>query len=590
MSLQAGRYPAPATLRDLARIVPCSHAGCPLGVDLPGIARALATGEHERAHALARTANPFASTCGHTCHAPCEHACRRHDGAPVATAALEAFAADLAPPGPVHLHGPVTSPFDTRWTAHLLASDDGDPLSHATPSRVAVVGGGAAGLSCAGTLARLGHRCVLFDDGMEPGGVLSRAIPSFRIPLASVRAECAAILSQGVELRRSAVRGPAAIRHLLATEFDAVFIATGAWRPHQPMLGVLTSRPAQLVDAVDLLAGHAAASGRIVVVGEGDLAADAARAAARSRSGGDPEEGVDLVLTASLDDTSLPAHTLAAVLRDGVRVHAGWQPRRVMLSDDPAGMVTAIELSRHDGLTSHVLRCDQLVLAGPRAAAIDDLQADLSTDGNGYVAVDPHTLQTSLHRVWAGGACAFGHRTIAHAVADGVRGAWQIHSAVAGVAVPATIAALWVEADDHDGARARAARTVRRRSLPLFDAPAPDPFSGARKANADAIAVDALRCFDCTVLPSVDADCTGCGECVAPCPARAISLGGNPRVARVDQDACTRCGICANRCPEAAITMVRAVWELRSPNHRPLDGGAQAHAVGCSPPLAITES
>ncbi|HET7586070.1 MAG TPA: FAD-dependent oxidoreductase [Gemmatimonadaceae bacterium] len=573
-------------LTDLAQIAPCAHAGCPLGVDVPAIAAALAVGDHERAHRLARGANPFASTCGHACHAPCESACRRRQhGAPVAAAMLEAFAADLAPPALLPDTGAVTSIFDARWTAALAAAGADGAAPVYPPARIAIVGGGAAGLACALVLSRLGHGCVVFDDGPEPGGVLTRAIPAFRIPLASVRAECAAILATGIELRRDAVRGRSALRDLLGAGFDAVFLAAGAWRPREPLLGVLTSHAAEVIDAVDLLAGYHERRAHVVVVGDGDLAIDAARVAARTHAAGAPDASVELVLTAPIDGATVPTHALAAAMRDGVRLHAGWRPRRVVLSGETPGCVAAVEVSRDDGAAAQVLRCDQLVLAAPRAAAVHDVQADLALDGAGLVAVDPQTYQTSLHRVWAGGACAFGHRTIAHAIADGMRAGWQMHAALTGVAVPPSIASACVEAEDHIPELARRAVTAPRRHLPLFDAPPADPFSSARH-SATLATEEAARCFDCTVLPSVDDECTGCGACVAPCPTAAIALGGMPRVAHIDPERCTRCGLCAEVCPEAAITMVRAVWELRpasGPSEAavaPAAYGARAHLTG----------
>lgn len=95
-------------------------------------------------------------------------------------------------------------------------------------------------------------------------------------------------------------------------------------------------------------------------------------------------------------------------------------------------------------------------------------------------------------------------------------------------------------------------------------APSPDPFSAATTADTDEITRQAARCFDCTVTPTVDESCTGCGKCVAVCPTGALSLANDAsHRLRLDQDACTRCGLCVHACPHDAIAMVRAVWEER---------------------------
>ncbi|MGH7720594.1 MAG: hypothetical protein ACREON_17325, partial [Gemmatimonadaceae bacterium] len=132
MSVQAQRYPLPLAPATLAELVPCSSgAGCPLGVDVPAIANAIRAGERATAHALARGPNPFASTCGHGCHAPCESACRRRQrGAPVAIAALEAYAAGFELPAILSRGEACSSAHDARSVTGLaggMRSRDGRP-------------------------------------------------------------------------------------------------------------------------------------------------------------------------------------------------------------------------------------------------------------------------------------------------------------------------------------------------------------------------------------------------------------------------------------------------------------------------------
>ncbi|HEY4999117.1 MAG TPA: hypothetical protein VII36_08235, partial [Usitatibacter sp.] len=113
MTDQAKRYPLPLAPTALSALVPCSHNGCPLGVDAPAIASALLAGDHPRAFLLARGPNPLASVCGHGCHAPCETACnRRAFGAPVAIAALEAYASGFSTPQTLPSPEPCTTAHD----------------------------------------------------------------------------------------------------------------------------------------------------------------------------------------------------------------------------------------------------------------------------------------------------------------------------------------------------------------------------------------------------------------------------------------------------------------------------------------------
>jgi NADPH-dependent glutamate synthase beta subunit-like oxidoreductase/ferredoxin len=564
----------------LAALVPCSSgAGCPLGVDVPALASAVLAGEEARARAVARAANPFASSCGHGCHAPCETACRRrHRGAPVAIGALERYASSTAVPALVAADGPCSSAHDARSVTGLVgATLEQSAQRHRSGKRVAIVGAGAAGMACAHDLALLGHHCVVFDADHEPGGLLTRGIPHFRFPVASVRAECASIVSRGVEFRGgSPIRGHESLRALLAGGFDALFLAIGASAPRAPLFDI-QGDSAGAVDAMSFLRSTTALAGRVTVIGDGDVAIDAARAAAyRGRQElGEQAIDVQLVLTTPVERSSVSPAMLGAAIGDGITVHDGWSPMRVCAED---GRLVGVEIGRDGGRTSSILQCDHLITAAPRVPPLAELGAELPLDGAGHVAVDPETMRTALPGIWAGGACAFGHRSIAHAIADGKRAAWHIHAAIAGVPVSTALLSTWVEADDRLPGHMERVLATARKVLPHRDGAPVDPFSSSAVPPLEVMQREAARCYDCAVAPSVGDWCTLCGVCVAECPERAFSIVGEPRQLELDQDRCTRCGICADRCPEGAITMVRAVWEERLTTARPaLDIAADEH-------------
>ena len=136
-------------------------------------------------------------------------------------------------------------------------------------------------MGCAHDLALLGDESTIFDESSEPGGMLTGAIPSFRFPVASARAECASILSTHAKLASNApVLGIETLRAMLATEFDAIFLATGASAPAEELFADQPAHP-RVVDAMMVLAKHTPLTGRVVVIGDGDLALDAARVALR---------------------------------------------------------------------------------------------------------------------------------------------------------------------------------------------------------------------------------------------------------------------------------------------------------------------
>jgi formate dehydrogenase (NADP+) beta subunit len=536
-------------------------------VDAPAIASALLAGDHPRAFLLARGPNPFASACGHGCHAPCETACnRRAFGAPVAIAALESYASGFSTPATLPSPEPCTSAHDARSVSGLVGQTP-DTAFRAPRSgkRVAIIGAGAAGMGCAHDLALLGHESTIFDEASEPGGLLTSAIPAFRFPVASARAECASILATHAQLASNApVMGIETLRAMLATEFDAIFLATGASMPADELFPNQAPHP-RVVDAMSVLARHTPLSGRVVVVGDGDLALDAARVALR-RPRSEEARSVataHAVLPQTLDSTSARPASLAAALQDGVILHGGWHALRYLV--DEKGALTGVEIADAiEGITK-VLACDSLVTATRRIPA-RQFGEELKHDSKGFIAVDPLTLQTSLRGVWAGGACAFGHRTIAHAVADGKRAAWQIHAALTKSVVRTVMSSAWVELaeEEWDGERSARAIAARRIDVAASSAPPADPFSSSALRDQQEIVREASRCFDCTVLPVIGDDCTKCGKCIGGCPEKALSFSGEEiKLVIVDPAACTRCGACVEMCPPGAIVMARAIWEER---------------------------
>jgi len=541
------------------------------------MADALRTGDRESAYRIARAANPFASSCGHGCHAPCESACRRrYFGAPVDVAGMEAFAAGFSPPViPSHpTGGPCTSAHDVRSVAGLVGLD---PLSALgaprSGKRVAVVGAGVAGLACAHDLLLLGHQCVIFDSASEPGGLLTRAIPAFRFPVNGARAESAAILSMGAAFEGGRqISDSGDLRALLADGYDAIFLAVGASEAREPAFAGLRAHP-RVMDAMELLSEGRTPTGTTVVVGEGVLAVDAARTIVRrALMSGLPGARVRLVLREEASVCKVAPEMLAAAAEEGVVLDFGWESYRYLQGS--AHDLLAVEVVRRTDRSSMVLPCDNVVVAGARGANVMAFWPDVASGADGFIAVDPDTLQTSMFGVWAGGACAFGHRSIAHAVADGKRAAWQVHEALTQSPVSIATSSAWVEIESWSAARApRALGTPRGApsagSLPPADPfgeplPPVDPFADDASGATEAVASEAARCFDCTVLPHVDDSCTNCGKCVKVCDPGALSLtAGPPARLSLDQDVCTRCGLCVHACPEGAIAMLRLVWEER---------------------------
>jgi NADPH-dependent glutamate synthase beta subunit-like oxidoreductase len=556
-----GAYPPAPSAAACGALVPCRHVaqGCPLGVDIPAVARAIAGGNHEAAYRVVRAAHPFASTCGTACHAPCESACRRRPfGAPVAIAALEEHAAAFALPDLVAPDGPCGSRFEARSVAGAVGRSPHTAASAPRSGRtVAIIGAGPAGLACAHDLALLGHRPIVFDARPEPGGLLTAGIPPFRFAVASARAECSAVLSLGVEFRAGGTVG--GLRATFDAGADAVFLAIGAQRAGAPLVESAQQHP-DIFDAMDVLSAHIGPLGQTIVAGEGTLAIDVARTLVRRTLTSEEEasSSVQVVLTAPLDGAAITPALLAACARERIRIHHQWRVRRVHIDAD-SGLLESIDLVAPDGTSARVLACDRLILAGPRAPDTAAFAGELDVTRSGFIATDPQTLRTSAPNVWAGGACAFGHRTIAHAVADGKRAAAEIHAALTGARATTTFASAWVEANGRP--RPDRGPADRRRALPLLEPPATDPFAPTSPRAATRAGEEAARCFDCAQLPAVTGECTSCRRCAEICPTGALTVADKHAV--VAAEICNRCGICIDACPDGALTMLRAEWEER---------------------------
>jgi len=469
---------------------------------------------------------------------------------------------------------PCTSAHDARSVAGLMGRTPRAALAAPrSGKRVAVIGAGAAGISCAHDIVLLGHSCVVFDSATAPGGVLTSALPAFRFPVNGARAECSAVLAMGAEFERGReIASSDEVRALLSDGFDAVFLAIGAPEPRDPLFEGQASHP-RVLDAMEFLSGSAVLTGRTSVVGEGVLAVDASRSVVRRalRDGG-PGVEVRLLLREEAVSATVTPEMLAAAAEEGVHVDFGWERSRYF--EGTGGTLLAVEVVRAAHPSALVVPSDNVIVAGARAANVMAFWPEIASGTDRLIAVDPDTLQTSMFGVWAGGACAFGHRSIAHAAADGKRAAWQIHAALTRRLVSTRTESVWVEVDTWSVLRAPRALSTPRGApsagaLPPsdpFGEPSPpiDPFADDGSAAREVAKREAARCLDCSVIPHIDDSCTNCGKCIKACDPGALSMtAGPPERLALDQDVCTRCGECVHACPEGSIAMLRLVWEER---------------------------
>ncbi|MCR4392491.1 MAG: putative selenate reductase subunit YgfK [Candidatus Acetothermia bacterium] len=532
---------------------PCVEK-CAVRQDVPEYAWWVAHGEYDRALAVILGRNPLPAVTGHVCTNACQTRCTRNNyEEPVAIRALKRFAVEKG---------------QSQLTRHK---------SPQTKGRVAIVGSGPSGLAAAYFLALSGVQVTIFEAQDIPGGMLALA-PQFRLPREVVAADIERIKGLGVEIRLSTpvTRSPEA---LLADGFDAVYVACGFQRDAR--LGIEGEDGGGVFGALDFLRrlsrGERPDLGsRVLVIGGGNTAMDAARAARRLT--GRP---VTVVYRRTRAEMPAEKEEVEGLLAEGNALLELVSPERIVLKD---GRVAALECVRNalgepdaDGRRRPVpiagsafqIEADAIIVAvGQRPDLAFLAGSGISLRGDGRIAVDPDTGRAAEH-VYAGGDAVRGPATIVEACADGRRAAEAI-SRELGIAFrtwPARPVAL-SEADILEVKRARARKELQHRPA-LLSVEEREGFDLVEQTLAeDEARREAVRCLQCSAF---------CDKCVEVCPNRAnltyIVAPGSwavPRLScqkgklvvagtepfRIEQsrqivhvdDFCNACGNCATFC------------------------------------------
>jgi formate dehydrogenase beta subunit len=553
---------------------PC-RAACPVHTDAGAYVTAIAEGRPRDAYLIARGPNPFPSICGRVCAAPCETACRRGTvDAPVAIRALKRYVTEQFGVESFHAAG--------VWhEAH-------GPVPPADGSSVGIIGGGPAGLAAAYELRLSGHPVTIYEAADRLGGMMTLGIPEYRLSRELISREIAAIVELGIEVHLGARIGETVTLDELLDRHDQLFLAVGTSRgrglelPGAELDGV--------VRAVEFLLnvnqGYRVELGRrVVVVGGGNVAFDAARTALRAAAGisaagqsedrsGDADRGGDAdaarrAMTTTLDvaraavrqgvervtvialesESEIPAdpEEIAEAEAEGISIVFRKGPHRFIGED---GRVTGIEtidvasVFDADGRfaptfvegTEAVLSAETIILAVGQSADLDFLgDHALARSRGGGVQVDPATLATSDPRIWAGGDVARGPRNLIDAVADGQRAARAIHAASRpDTAEPPTpegprpSLGVRVELTRRPGYRRLSTGydAIARQAVPATATERRTGFAevetGYDSQDAWLESLRCLRCFDNVMLePEL---CILCGLCVDVCPTDCITI------------------------------------------------------------------
>ena len=389
---------------------PCQSA-CPAGVDVPGFVSLTAEKRYAEALKLHRERNPFAAVCARVCFHTCEDKCRR--------ASLDAS---------VSIRGIKRYMVDQEITIQLPEIRENE-LNAAR--KIAIIGAGPAGLSCAYFLARLGYKPTVFEAEQRPGGMLVQTIPAYRLPREILAREIRMIENMGVDIRPGMKLGrDFTLESLKDSGYEAVFIGVGSPQGIKPSIPGIDSEG--VVDALQFLQtynlrGSVPVGKQIIVVGGGNAAIDAARTSVRLGA-----EKVDIVYRRTQEEMPAWAEEIDAAIEEKIELHTLTNPKEFITEDGKIKAVRCVrmKLGAFDasGRRSPVetddeitFDADQIIIAAGQTLDTNAIFGDtqLKLAGKSQLARNPRTGQTSVDWIFTGGDAATGPSSVIEAVSGG---------------------------------------------------------------------------------------------------------------------------------------------------------------------------
>lgn len=516
--------------RDVNRIncydtgtAPCKTA-CPAHIAVQGYLKLAKEGRYDDALALIKKDNPLPAVCGHVCNRRCEDACTRGtvDEA-VAIDEVKRFLAER----------------DLNAETRYIPKKTIPSLKGGFDEKIAIIGAGPAGLSCAYYLALTGYKPTIFEKNEEPGGMLRYGIPSYKLEKDLLAAEIDVIRKLGVEIRCGVEIGKdITIEELREQGYKGFYVAIGCQRGRKP--GITGENAKGTYAAVDFLreAGAKesfALEGDVVVVGGGNVAIDAARISSRC-----VDAKISMFCLEQRENMPASKEEIAEALEEGIELNCGWGPKEVLEEDGKVAGVVFKKCIRvldeqgrfspeYDEEQTVAIPCKHVIFSVGQAIEwgnmLDNL--DLKRRSNGGALADKLTYQTSEPDIFVGGDVYTGPRFAIDAIAAGREGAISLHRYVHENCT-LTIGRNrrdFVELDKNN-ISVESYDTSKRQIPAKADekAQAATFRDLSHSLTEEQVKAETSRCLSCGASVVDPNKCIGCGVCTTKCVFDAIHL------------------------------------------------------------------
>ncbi len=496
---------------------PCKTE-CPAHISIPGYLKLASQGRYREALEMIKKENPFPAVCGRVCPALCESACTRNNlDCSVAIDDVKKFIAEL----------------DLHEVSRFIPT-----IKHNYDKKIAVVGAGPSGLTCAYFLAIEGYKVTVFEKQKELGGMLQYGIPEFRLQKNVIKAEIEILKELGIEFKTGVNVGTdVTIPQLREEGYKAFYIAIGAQDGRK--INIENVGAKNVITGVEFLRQTKERKefnlGKTVVIGGGNVAIDVARTAIRLENA-----GVSMFCLESRDTMPALQDEVHEALSEGIVLHNEYGPKRILVEN---GKVVGVEFKKclqlldenkrfnpiFDENDCITVEADHVLLSVGQQIQWGTLfeGLDVKLNPNQTISVDPQTLQSSVSDIFAGGDVATGPKYAIHAISSGKEAAISIHRFVnrGQSLVYGRNNKYFVPLDKNNVDYSGYDEVSRERVYTLHLDNLKGNFKDPRGVlTEEQVKKETMRCLSCGISVVDEFMCVGCGACTTRCKFDAIKL------------------------------------------------------------------